>query len=101
MWHPCSENIRRTASGAVDTDHYMRAARRLRGKVISAWLHNLVGGVWRHRRDADVRGRLMQCADRELHDMALCRCEIEAVANGSYFADASRRQRGGCVAGSP
>jgi uncharacterized protein YjiS (DUF1127 family) len=48
----------------------------------------------RWRRSALSRG-LSGFSARELRDLGLCRSDIGAVADGSFFSDATRRQRPG------
>lgn len=89
--------IRRTASGALDTGHYHRRARAERAEFLRAVLACLARGGWRAwgciqaRLDGQAtRRELSLLSTRELKDIGLAHGDLDALATGAYFNDATR-----------
>lgn len=85
-----TDTVRRSASGAVDTQCYMNAARRERARLLRGWMAERSAVVRRFLKHGGVCRLLNRLSDRELRDIGLCRSEFDAVADGSYFVDTSR-----------
>lgn len=92
-------SARRTRSGAVDMEYYTRRARALRSETVgiglgrfSAWLgrlvHRLVARIARRR----TRNELAALDRRTLQDLGISRNDIDAIASGDFFTDATRQQ---------
>jgi len=92
--------VRRTRSGAIDTEYYARRARTLRAETVDiglgrfgAWLgrlvHRLVARIARLR----TRNALSALDRRMLQDLGIGRNDIDAIASGDFFTDATRRRQ--------
>jgi uncharacterized protein YjiS (DUF1127 family) len=71
-----------------------RQSRILRARELRSWLRGLtalVAGYWRRRA---VEAELYSLDNRGLRDIGIGRGDIPAIADGAYFQDDSRRQRG-------
>jgi uncharacterized protein YjiS (DUF1127 family) len=94
-------DIRRTASGAIDTGYYCRRARAERSDFLHAVLSSIVRRGWnawsRIKREMErrsVRQQLSVFSARELRDIGATRNDIDAIASGAYAADRTRCARG-------
>jgi uncharacterized protein YjiS (DUF1127 family) len=92
--------MRRTASGAIDTDYYQRRARAARADFLRAALSCIARCGLRAWRCIEtkmaaqaIRRELAALSERELKDIGLARSEIDTVASGAYFADPTRYPR--------
>ena len=90
-------NIHRTASGSIDTDHYLLHARAERSNFLSAvfacilccgW--NAWGCVKLRMEGQSARRQLSALSERELKDIGLAHGDIEAVSSGAYATDLTR-----------
>lgn len=95
-----SSCVVRTPNGALDTDHYHRRARAERADFLRAALSCLARCGWRAwgciQAKLDIqatRHELAALTGRELKDLGLTRDDLDAIANGAYFADPTRRLR--------
>lgn len=93
--------IRRSASGAIDTEYYQRRARADRAGFLRAVLSCLARCGWRawacirERMEGQVsRTELSALSARELKDLGLSRGDFDALESGAYFCDSSRDARG-------
>jgi uncharacterized protein YjiS (DUF1127 family) len=93
-------DIRRTASGAIDTDYYHRCARVERGDFLRVALSCIARCGWRvwgyikkKMEDQFTRQQLSVLSTRELKDIGLARGDIDAIANGAYATDQTRCSR--------
>lgn len=93
-------SVRRTRSGAVDTKYYARRARVLRAEAVGAGLGRF--GVWlvrlAHRLGTRLarfrtRNTLAALDHRMLQDLGIGRNDIDAIANGDFFTDATRQRQ--------
>lgn len=92
--------ICRSATGALDLPCYERHAHRLRTQAMQQWLrtlsHWLLHG-WRclraGARNIATRRALASLDPRTLKDIGLASADLPAVADGSFLADTTRRQR--------
>jgi uncharacterized protein YjiS (DUF1127 family) len=93
-------SVRRTRSGAVDTEYYARRARALRAETVgiglgrfSAWVarlvHRLIARIARFR----TRNALTALDRRMLQDLGIGRSDIDAIASGDFFTDATRQRQ--------
>lgn len=89
--------IRRTASGALDTDYYHRRVRAERADFLRAVLSCIARCGWRawgcikkKMEGPAARRELSALSTRELKDLGLARNDLDALANGAYFNDMSR-----------
>ena len=92
--------IRRTASGAIDSDYYHRRARAMRADFLRAVMPCLARCGWRAWGciKAKMEGRatrqaLSVLSTRELKDLGLTRSDFDALGNGTYFTDPTRYAR--------
>ena len=92
-------SVRRTRSGAVDTEYYARRARALRAETVGIglrWIsarlghlvHRLIARISRLR----TRNALAALDHRMLQDLGIGRNDIDAIASGAYFSDATRQR---------
>lgn len=98
--HPPGDSqtdIRRTASGALDTDYYHRRARAERADFLRAVLSCIARCGWRawgciktKMEGQATRRELSALSTRELKDLGLARGDLDALASGAYFSDPSR-----------
>jgi len=89
--------IRRTASGAIDTDYYHRRARAERSDFLRAVLSCIACCGWRAwgcikkiMEGQSARQQLSVLSARELKDIGLARSDIDAIASGAYATDETR-----------
>lgn len=93
-------SVRRTRSGAVDMEYYTRRARALRAETVGiglgrfgAWLgrlaHKLIARIARLR----TRNALAALDRRMLQDLGIGRSDIDAIASGDFFSDATRQRQ--------
>jgi uncharacterized protein YjiS (DUF1127 family) len=92
--------VGRTRSGAVDTECYARRARALRAETVgsglgrfSAWLGRRVHGLMARIARIRTRKALAALDRRMLQDLGIGRSDIDAIANGNFFADTLRRRQ--------
>ncbi len=92
--------VQRTRSGAVDTEYYARRARALRAETVGiglgrfgAWLGRLAHGLVAYIARIRTRKALAALDRRMLQDLGIGRSDIDAIANGNYFADSARRRQ--------
>ena len=92
--------VRRTRSGAVDTEYYARRARALRAETLGtglgrfgAWLGRRVHGLMACLARMRTRNALAALDRRMLQDLGIGRSDIDAIANGNFFADTVRRRQ--------
>ncbi len=96
--------VRRTESGAVDTEYYRVEAQQLRAEVVRAATQRIIARVasclrgpiqclrqWRQRRAR--RHQLAQLSARELRDIGIDRGDIDTIASGDFFTDTTRRRQ--------
>lgn len=83
-------DVLRTDNGAINTEHYLGKAHRLRKRYFARLLFRFIQ-FWRRR---TILRELDALDARDLHDIGISRCEIDAIASGAYAADTSRKQRG-------
>ena len=90
-------DVRRTASGALDTDYYHRRARVERADFLRAILSCIARCGWRawsciktRMEGQSTRRELSALSARELKDLGISRSDINAIASGAYFSDTSR-----------
>ena len=93
-------DIRRTASGAIDTEYYHRRARAERGDFLRAVFSCVARCGWhawgcikKKMEGQCARQQLSALSTRELKDIGLARGDIEAVASGAYATDQTRCAR--------
>lgn len=93
--------IRRSASGAIDTDYYHRRARADRAGFLRAVLSCLARCGWRawicikeRMEGRATRMKLSALSARELKDLGLSRGDFDALESGAYFSDPTRNARG-------
>ncbi len=101
--HPSGSSqtdIRRTASGTLDTDYYHRRARTERADFLRAVLSCIARCGWRawgciktKLEGQAARRELSALSTRELKDLGLTRGDLDALASGTYFADPTRCAR--------
>ncbi len=92
--------VRRTDSGAIDTEYYQQHALALRAGFLRAVIGCLLRGgrrAWdciRARlQERGTRRALSGLSSRELKDLGLARSDFDALGDGSYFSDATRYAR--------
>jgi uncharacterized protein YjiS (DUF1127 family) len=92
--------VRRTASGAIDTEHYRHRARIERAAFLRAVLDAIARCATAPRRclrawlETRARHReLAALSTRELKDIGLTSADLGAVARGAFQQDPTRRQR--------
>jgi uncharacterized protein YjiS (DUF1127 family) len=92
--------IRRTESGAIDTDYYHQRAQIMRAGFLRAVISCLVRGGRRawdcikaKMRERTTRRALSVLSSRELKDLGLTRSDFDALGDGSYFSDPTRYAR--------
>lgn len=90
-------DIRRTASGAIDTDYYHHRAHAERGDFLRTVLSCIARCGWRawgcikkKMQGESARQQLSALAENELKDLGLARGDIEAIASGTYATDPTR-----------
>lgn len=90
-------DIRRTANGAIDMDHYYRRARAERAAFLRAVFSCIARCGWRVWGciKAKLAGRanrreLSTLSTRELRDLGIACSDLDAIASGAYFNDTSR-----------
>jgi uncharacterized protein YjiS (DUF1127 family) len=90
--------VRRTPSGAVDTEFYSQRARRARADALRALIECLgrcglrAWGCVRTKWGQQTRRRELAALDaRELKDIGIAQGDFDAIANGAFFRDPSRR----------
>lgn len=93
-------DIRRAASGALDTDYYHRRARAERADFLRAVLACIARCGWRawgciktKMEGPAARRELSALSTRELKDLGLARGDLDALASGTYLNDVSRCPR--------
>lgn len=93
-------DIRRTASGALDTDYYHRRARAEHADFLRAVLSCIVRRGWRawsciktKMAGQATRRELSALSTRELRDLGIMRSDFGALASGAYFIDPTRCAR--------
>lgn len=82
--------IRSRGDSCIDIDYYACRARQLRSQYLNSLIDRFIR-FWRRR---SVHLELESLDERTLHDIGIARYEIPAIANGTYFQDTTRRQRG-------
>lgn len=90
-------DVRRTASGALDTDYYHRRARAERADFLRAILSCIARCGWRawgcikaKMVGQAARRELSALSTRELRDLGITRSDFGALASGTYFTDPTR-----------
>ncbi len=90
-------DVRRTASGALDTDYYHRRARVERADFLRAILFCIARCGWRawgciktKMAGQVTRQELSALSTRELRDLGLTHGDFGALASGAYFTDLTR-----------
>lgn len=93
-------DVRRTTSGALDTNYYYRRARAERAVFLRAVFSCIARCGWRawgcikERMAArTTRLELSALSARELRDLGIARSDLDAIASGAYFNDMSRYPR--------
>lgn len=93
-------DVRRTASGAPDTDYYHRRARAERADFLRAILSCITHYGWRawgciktKTAGQTTRRELSALSTRELRDLGITRSDFGALASGTYFIDPTRCAR--------
>ena len=97
---PPAHPVCRTATGALDIDHYQRQVRELRAQFLHAGLSRLallLSAGWHHvktfSRSHARQDELNALDDHALKDLALDRSDLPAIISGAFFVDTTRRQR--------
>jgi uncharacterized protein YjiS (DUF1127 family) len=92
--------IRRTVTGAIDTDYYDRRARAARAEFLRAVFACIARCGWRawgcikaRMAGQAAREELSALSTRELKDLGLAHSDIEALASGTYHTDPTRCAR--------
>jgi uncharacterized protein YjiS (DUF1127 family) len=99
-WEFTATTVRRTRGGAIDTEYYARRARSLRAETVGidlgrlgAWLGRLVHGLIARIARIRTRNALAALDSRMLQDLGIGRNDIDAIASGDFFTDATRRRQ--------
>lgn len=89
--------IRRTESGAIDTEDYHRRARAECAEFLRAVLSCIArcgwrawGGIRAKMQEQVTQQELSVLSTRELKDLGLSGSDIDALASGAYFTDPTR-----------
>lgn len=95
-----SQHICRSETGALNMTCHERRARRLRAQATQQWLNglgHLLLRFWNCLRDCArrmaIRRELATLDKRTLKDIGLAPADLPAIADGSFLADNTRRQR--------
>lgn len=85
---------RRTGLGAIEIANGRPRAGSFSARAMALWVSRCIGRIqdWWNRRRAERA--LYALDDRALRDIGVARSDIPSIADGSYFRDSSRRQRG-------
>jgi uncharacterized protein YjiS (DUF1127 family) len=93
-------SVRRTRSGAVDMEYYTRRARALRAETVGIGFGRISALLWRpvHRLIARIarlrtRNALAALDRRMLQDLGISHSDIDAIASGDFFTDATRQRQ--------
>lgn len=85
--------VTRTATGAIDIEHYERRASELRSRFVWLCLRKLARRISQFWRRRSAEAELNALDDRTLYDIGITRCDIPSIVSGVFARDASRRQR--------
>lgn len=90
-------DIRRTASGAIDTEYYSHRARAERSDFLRAVLSCMAycgwhawGCIKKIMEGQTARQQLSALSAREIKDIGLAHSDIDAIASGAYATDETR-----------